>query len=145
MADISVTTTEVLPDVTGEIVTGPAAAAIEAGDPVYFNDTNQNWAKADASALATLNSGKKVGIAVSTANVAVQKLSVQVTGSPTIGATASLVLGETYAVSATAGKMVAVSEVVNPNFACILGIANGADGLDMNDAGVLLATTARAS
>jgi len=144
MADLSVTVTQVVPDTSGEIRTGPAAAIIEAGEAVYFNESNQNWALADASALATLNSGTKIGIAVSTANVAAQKLSVQVTGSPTIGAGASVAAGQTYVVSETAGGIAEESDTGAAAFTCILGIGNGSDGIDMNAAGVLTASTAHA-
>lgn len=145
MANIAVTEAQVVPsDVAGDIQRGIAGIAIAVGDSCYKDTAANTWKLADATALATLGEGDNCGIAVCAAEAALQHVSVQTRGTITLGAGAAPALGETYVVSATAGKIAPEVDLAGTQFNCFLGIGSGTNQLKMGDKGAVLGPTAHA-
>ena len=144
MAALTVTAAQVLPDTTGETKTGIAGVAITAGQAVYYDSSANTWKLADADALATVKEGFNCGIAVSEAAAATQHITVQVSGSPTIGAGAAPAAGQTYAVHTTAGGIGLESDPTTGDFLCILGVGSGTNQITLGANGTILGQTAHA-
>lgn len=100
------------------------AAAMVAGDWVYDDGTN-GVKLADASAVAT---AKCIGILQNGGGIA-QPLTVQTDGDVNPGGT--LVIGVTYVLSATAGKMAPEADVGSGEVKVTLGIATTTSNLQM--------------
>lgn len=144
MAALTVTASQVIPDTSGEIRNGIAGAAITAGKAVYKDTSANVWQLADADALATVKEGFDAGIAISTAEVANQRIAVQVSGSPTIGAGAAPAAGQTYVVGLTAGDISLEADPVAGDFICILGVGSGTNQITMGANGAILGQTVHA-
>lgn len=131
MADISVTATGVLGSTQAKRTTGIASAAIAVGKAVYLDSTTNKWTLADANVAAC--STAVLGIAVSESKADGQDI-VVVTEDPdfTPGATLSLSgAGDdaVYVLSATAGGIAPVTDLVAGMYPIVLGVAKSANKL----------------
>ena len=149
MADLSITESQVQADTSSSgarVVYGTAGEAFTAGATVYWKSSDGKWWKADADASATLAAGArdKIGIAVGTASGASQIVGIQTTGSPTIGAGASVTAGAAYYVSTTAGGICPEADITTGDFICYVGVGNSSNGIDMPRDGMAMSTVANA-
>lgn len=130
MADVSITVANVQRSTGAIIETGYAAGeTITAGQALYLKTSDLRWWKAQAdgtSAEATFG-----GIALHGA-LAGQPLAVQTSGLITIGGT--VVVGGVYVVSATAGGIAPLADLVTGNYVSIVGYATTAALLQLNPA-----------
>ena len=129
MADITVTAANVV-SVSGAQNTGNlASTTITAGKIVYLNASNQ-WALAAANSTALIAGGGTTwGIALHAA-LASQPLAVQVGGVCGFGVV--FTVGVIYVISATAGGIAPITDLVSTNYISILGIATTTSNLDMS-------------
>jgi len=90
------------------------------GQPVYLKASDGKYYRADANASA--EAAKAVGIVLTPASTngysVIQEGS---GGSVNLGAT--LTVGETYVVSATAGAIAPIADLTTGDYPCILGVA----------------------
>lgn len=109
MADISVTASSVLPVAnSSEYATGIAGEAITAGQPCYLKSSDGKYYKADAND-ATLENRTVLGISANSASTN-QQLNLFIRGTYVAGAT--LVAGQYYFLSATAGGICPHADLV---------------------------------
>lgn len=144
MAGLTITEAQVVPDTAGETRTGIAGAAITIGQSVYYDSSANTWKLADADALATVKEGFNVGIAISAAAAALQRVNVQVSGSPTLGAGAAPAAGTVFVVGLTPGDISPVADLQAGDFACVLGVGSGTNQITMGANGAILGQTAHA-
>ncbi len=130
MAAISVTESEVVASTTATVVHLVAGAVIAAGKTVYkAADGLAYLADCDASvATASL-----LGICVGGATAIGQYCSVQIDGTVTIGASASLTAGMTIWLSPTAGSMTATAaDILTADYLVRIGVANASHQIVMS-------------
>ena len=123
MADLSITATSVVEVAGAGVDDGVAGATITAGQTVYkkISDNKFYLADCDATAVgANAEIDNVYGIALNGAAVD-QALSVQKTGTITIGATT--VVGVVYVQSATAGGIAPWGDLVSTDYVTIIGYA----------------------
>jgi hypothetical protein len=131
MADLSITATQVQPDTTSGVNNGYyAGATIAAGDVVYVDTSTSTWKLADTNdggqSTATI-----LGIALCGA-VSGQPVTVQVTGSPTLGAGAAPVVGTIYVLSATPGKIAPAADLATGWRTSIIGVGTTGNKIKLN-------------
>lgn len=117
MADLSVTAANVAKQ-SGTSVTGTAGATITAGQVVYLDAADGKYKLADASAATT---DGVVGIALN-GGADGQPLTIQTSGIIDPGATATE--GVVYCLSATAGGIAPVGDLVTNDYVTVLGVGN---------------------
>lgn len=128
MADISVTAANVAKVTGGVCRDFNAAVTIVAGEYVYL-DANNVWRKAQCDGMAIeAGSGTRTGVALHGA-LAGQPLAVQETGTITIGGTVAV--GTVYAVSAAAGGIAPVADLVSTNKLSLVGVGVSTTVIDM--------------
>jgi len=118
MADLSQTAANVVADPGFTSQSGTFGGAIDAGMPVYVDTADNKLKSADnnASALTATVLGLALnGGANGQPGVVITK------GDINIGAT--LVVGETYVLSATAGKICPIGDLAAGNYVTVLGVA----------------------
>jgi len=126
MADLSITAAEVL-WVSGPKETKNAKVAITAGEVVFDSAGEYDLADNDVDE-ATANAR---GIALNNA-AAGQPLSIiNTSGVVTLGASALVVEGAVYVLSSTAGGIAPAADLGSSDYTTVLGVGNGANGLDM--------------
>lgn len=97
-----------------------AGEAITQGQPVYLNSTDSKHYRADSNASAA--TAKAIGIAMSPASTnGFFVMQEGAGGLVNLGAT--LTVGETYCVGATAGQVNPIGDLTTGDFPCILGTA----------------------
>lgn len=116
MADVVITPANVIAQDGALIEHGTFGAAVTAGQVVYLNTTTRKWELADADALASANG---VGIALN-GGAADQKGSIVVEGPVALGAV--LTLGTAYGVSATAGGLAPLADLLAGDYVTFLGV-----------------------
>lgn len=129
MADVSVVAASVLKidgSTDGDVLAG---ATITAGQAVYLDPLTNTYLLAQSDGVVVAPAGGVAGLAESTvkgialhAALAGQPLRVLIDGTVALG-TATLVLGGVYVLSATAGGICPVADVVSTNYVTILGVA----------------------
>lgn len=130
MADVTTGTSAVLRG--GATTDGIAGAAIAANQSVYLDTTQTppKWELADADAVASAGRDG-LGIALNAAadgghlRVAVSEGELTMSG-------ATLVVGQAYVVSATAGGIAPYSDLLSGDYVSILGVASAATKLKLN-------------
>ena len=125
MADITVTAANVKAGANAVVKTVTAGAAINAGEVVYQDTSDKKYKLADADAQAT---AKVAGIALNDA-AADQPLEVQTAGDIDVGGT--VVVGEVYLVSVTAGGIAPEADVLTGDYVSIIGIGTVSNKLKM--------------
>lgn len=135
MADLSITAANVGVKGAAQIDVVQVGEAVTHAQPVYLS-TDGKWYKADANVSVTTAAARGItmGIAALDGYVAIVR-----SGAFNPGAT--LTVGETYFVSATAGGIAPAADVTTGWFPTILGIASSASQLDVN---IVRGTVARA-
>jgi hypothetical protein len=128
MTTIVITAANVIAGSNATRTTGTAGEAITAGQAVYFDTSVNKWKLADNN-LATLGATKAAGIALDGASLN-QPVAVQTSGDITIGGT--LVAGTAYYLSATAGGICPVADLVTTNSVCQIGLAKSVTVLTIN-------------
>lgn len=137
MADLSITTGNVVVAGSAQTTVGTAGATITAGQVVYQDAADGKYKLADCdSATAAVRS--PVGIALNGAADG-QPLSIIQRGPVTIGAT--MTAGTAYYLSATAGGIAPVGDLTTGDYPVIVGVATSATVLkvDFIETGVELA------
>lgn len=130
--DLSVTASQVRKGTDGVPGRGIAAATITAGQPLYrLADDTIGLCDADGDATTSLC----LGIAVH-GSLAGQAIEWQNGGSITIGAAATMTVGEVYITSDTAGGIRPIADVDAGDYVSILGVASTAAILKMPVTGV---------
>ncbi len=107
-----------------------AGEAITQGQPVYLN-TDGKYYRADNNLSAA--AAKAVGIAITPAatnGYFVMSVPSDTNGTSLVNLGATLVVGETYCVGATAGQIVPIGDLASGNYVCILGVAYSTSLLD---------------
>jgi hypothetical protein len=126
MADLAITAANVVPGTNAKISHGGfAGEAITAGQPVYLAAATQRWMKADNDAVAS-EARAATGIALTGSSTG-QPVAVQTAGDITLGAV--LTAGTPYYLSATAGGICPVGDLVTGKTVCQLGLAKSASVL----------------
>lgn len=119
MADLTITAANVLKGTNAQTAFGTAGATITAGQPLYADSTDSFKLKPAIGTSAAAS--KCVGISLHAA-LDEQPVHYLVSGQYTVGAT--VVLGQTYVVSASAaGGIAPISDLSSTNYPSILGIA----------------------
>jgi len=116
--DLSITAASVLPSTNAVVKTGTAGGTITAGQTLYADASDGGdlkLADADASALTAV----VVGIALHGASDG-QPLSFLASGDITIGAT--VVVGEIYVLSGTAGGIAPEADLATADWVSVLGV-----------------------
>lgn len=139
MADITVTAASVIPGSGARRIEKviDTAVTVTAGQSVYIDATSGKLKLADADAAA---SAAAVGIAELGGGAGQQIPVVYEDDAFTAGAT--LVVGETYVVSTTAGGIAPIGDLATGDYTTILGIATTAALLKLR---IMVGGTARAT
>ncbi|RWN51389.1 MAG: hypothetical protein EOS04_24255 [Mesorhizobium sp.] len=117
MADLTITSTSVIPGSTAKIAHGTAGATITAGQAVYLDSSTGKWALADTdSATAAVRAAHGVALNGCVLN---QPIAVCTAGPVTIGAT--IEAGVFYYLSGTAGGICPVADVAAGDYPCVIG------------------------
>jgi hypothetical protein len=125
MADLTQTPANVVPVSGATLSHVTAGEAVDAGMPVYRAvDGRYNKAQTDTAAKAAAT-----GVAVNSA-AGGQPLTIQTAGNLALGAT--LVKGETYFVSGTAGKIQPSGDVGTTEYVTRLGFATDVTNLELD-------------
>ncbi len=134
MADLSITTANVVAGSNATRDIGTAGATITAGQAVFLDSATNKWALSDNNGTGTR---QVKGIALNSASLN-QPLSVLKDGDVTIGAT--LVPGTAYYLSATPGGICQVADLATGMDSVLIGLAKSASVLavDIQDSGVTL-------
>ena len=132
MANLTITAASVLAG-SGNTQDGTAGTTITAGQPVYLDATTGTYKLAQNDGTAA--EAAVAGISLHAA-LAGQPLKIQTTGTLTIGST--VVLGEIYILSATAGALCPCADLVSTNRTVLIGIATSTTVLTLciNNSGV---------
>jgi hypothetical protein len=125
MADLSITATAVIL-ASGKARIGNAGTTITAGEPLY-KDTNGNLQLAGAGGAAVI--AVVVGISLNGASAG-QPVAYAPTGS-VLTINAVMTAGQTYVLSATAGKIAPVSDLATGNYVTHLGVAASTTSLPL--------------
>lgn len=136
MADVTITPSTVEAGAGAVKLAVKSGEAFNAGQVVRKNAANK-WVKAQADNLANSGTRTQLGIALFTAAGDNQEGSVLLEGDLTCD---GLTQGVTYVLSATAGLIAPVADLVSTNIACVVGVAVNATTLRVkfNNSGVAL-------
>jgi hypothetical protein len=137
MADLTITAASVVAGSGARKTTGTAGATVTAGQVVYLDASDNKYKLADCdSATAAVRSPAGIALHGASAN---QPLTIQVSGSITIGATVTA--GVAYYLSATAGGICPVADLASGDYPVLIGLATSAAllNIDLQEAGVALA------
>lgn len=136
MADLTITAANVVPAANAVKTIGVAGETVTAGQPLYYDTTVSQWKKADNNAAAAA-SHRASGISLTGSSLN-QPVVVQTGGDITIGAT--IVAGDPYYLSATAGGVCPKADLATGMSVCLLGLAKSASllALDFQFPGVTL-------
>lgn len=138
MAALAITVAQVLPGVgcvREDIVAGEA---LTQGQPAYKKSTDSDRCyKSDSDAAGEAHGC--YGLVLSGLPAAGAVGQIARAGRVTLGAAAAMTVGETYCVGPTAGSIVPISDLANPSYVTILGVAESASSLilSINASGVL--------
>lgn len=124
MADLIITGSDVI--VSGNTAVGEAGEAMGPGDTVYYDDDTNVWMLASAAAD---DGDKRHGIVVSGAVAAGQRVIVAVDAETVVTVGTVLTQGQVYVVSATAGNIAPLSDLVSTNYLYLLGYAQSTSEL----------------
>lgn len=122
MADLSVTAANVRPKASATISTVDAGETITAGQPVYKKVSDSKYYRADANVGSEEAAASGIAITNADAN---EKLIILSKGGIDPGAT--VVIGETYIVSATVGGIAPIGDLAASSYVTHLGIGKAAD------------------
>lgn len=127
MADIAITAANCVPGANAVKELGVAGEAITAGQAVYKDASTAKWLKADNDS-ATVAAQHAGGIALTGSSLN-QPIVVQTSGDLTLGGT--IVAGSPYYLSATAGGVAPLADIVTGKTVCMLGHAKSTTVLNV--------------
>jgi hypothetical protein len=135
-ANLAITAAEVLPTSSTESTQGISGAVISAGDVVWFDSSSTTWKLFDGN--DTSNNTGTPRIALTSALVAGQPITVATGQDITIGATAAASTGIVYVASTTAGKMCPAADLATGNRVTVIGVGKATAKLQLvlNNSGV---------
>jgi hypothetical protein len=139
MADLSITATAVVPSDSATKRTGKAGAAITAGQPLYKDSTTKTMFPADANVSTKV---EVAGIAAHAASTGQPITYVEADDALVIGATVAI--GDVLILSANAGGIAPVADLVTGWFCVIIGVAVSTTEIKCNFTNVLSADAAKA-
>jgi hypothetical protein len=128
-ANLSITAAEVLPTSSTESTQGISGAVIAAGDVVWYDSSTTTWKLFDGNDT-TANTGTP-RIALTSALVAGQPITVATGQDMTIGATAAASTGVIYVASTTAGKMCPAADLATGNRVTVIGVGKATAKLQL--------------
>ena len=128
MADLTITSSAVLPGSNASVSQGTAGEAIVAGKAVYLAASSKKWMLADSNS-ATPEARKAIGIALNGASLN-QPVAVQTGGDITLGAV--LTAGTAYYASDDAGGICPVADLASGDYVCLLGLAKSTSVLALD-------------
>ena len=128
MVALSITATQVLKGSSAVVKSGTAGEAIARGDAIYkkASDGEMYLAQCDGTSAEA----EAVGIALNDAADG-QPVDWQGVGSITLGAGASMTVGEIYCVGTTAGDIIPEGDLASTNYVTVLGVATTASVLKL--------------
>lgn len=130
MVALSITASQVQPGSGVATKEGTAGATITAGQCLYLDSATDTLKLADANGTAAV--ATCVGIALNGASSG-QPVEYQSVGSITLGAGASMTVGEIYLVSTTAGSIMPEADISTQNdYVTVLGVATAAATLKLS-------------
>ncbi len=134
MVDANVTPAEVLPGADTSYVKGTLGETVTAGQCVYLDSTTATYKKADIDASA--DAANAIGIAMNGGSSG-QFVKIATGGHIDPGFT--VILGEIYVVSGTAGGIAPVADLAQNDYTHILGLGISASSMKLAqvDSGVL--------
>jgi hypothetical protein len=124
-ADVTITAANVVSGTNSTFLDGTSGATITAGQVVYLDSTTKTFKLADCD-TGTAAQAVVVGIALHGASSS-QPLKIQTAGSITVGGT--LVVGEIYVLSGTAGGIAPKADLAPADRVSVLGVATSASVL----------------
>jgi hypothetical protein len=124
MADLSITPANVRG--LGDRNTGTAGAAINAGDVIRLNTSNQ-WVPAQSNSAVNSGNNATLAIALNSAPAANMPVEFQLGGPINPGGTVAI--GKVYVVSVNAGKMAPVDDIAGGEFISVVGVGQTASQL----------------
>ncbi len=119
MADLAITASQVAPAETPQFEEGVAGEAILPGQAVYKRASDSKFMLADADASAAAAAAR--GVAVGQAAADGQRITVQRAGHVTIGAAASVTVGELYVLSGNPGGIAPAADLASGDYVTVLG------------------------
>lgn len=128
MADLAVTPAQVIPESDAVVEHGIGGEAIDPGEQVYLDATDNKWKLGVNSSEAAAEAR---GIAVSQCLADGQRVSVQTGGGLDLGAAAGAAQGVPYFVSGTAGKLAPLADVASGDYVTAVCIGKGANAVDV--------------
>jgi hypothetical protein len=128
-ANLAITAAEVLPTSSTESTQGISGAVIAAGDIVWFDSSSTTWKLFDGN--DTSNNTGTPRVALTSALVAGQPITVATGQDITIGATAAASTGIVYVASTTAGKMCPAADLATGNRVTIIGVGKATAKLQL--------------
>lgn len=136
MADLTITAASVLSRTGGRVLYGKSGVALTAGKVVYLDAASDSYKLSDSNS-ATAAIREVDGITLHASEIG-QPIAVHSRGPLTIGAT--LVAGQTYALSETPGGIQPVADLAAGEYPTLLGMATSTTVLnvDIQSAGVSL-------
>jgi len=126
MADLTITSTSVIPGSGSNKRKGTAGATITAGQVIYKDNVDNKMKLADAN--NTIITAKARGIALCDAALD-QPIIFQSIGTIDIGAT--VVVGEIYCLSVNAGSICPEGDLVSTNYVTVLGIGTTTNNIKL--------------
>lgn len=128
MADLTITSANVVAGANASVEPGVAGEVIAAGKAVYLSATTKRWMLADSNSAAA-EARKATGVALNGASLN-QPVAVQKAGDVTIGAT--LTPGTAYYLSDTPGGICPIADLGAGEYVCLLGLAKSATVLALD-------------
>lgn len=128
MADVVLVPAEILPGAGAAFTYGSAGVAVTAGQVCSLDAAAKQFKLADANGTAATATVK--GIAMHAADVG-QPLTVQTGGQITLGASAALVVGGLYVLSANPGMFAPAADLAAGHYTVLLGVALSATVLKL--------------
>lgn len=128
MVALSITASQVQPGSTAVVKSGTAGATITAGDAVYLDSSDNKLKLADADNSAATAAAR--GIALN-GGADGQPIDYQDAQSITLGAGASMTVGEIYCVGTTPGDIIPEGDLGSNDYVTVLGVATSASVLKL--------------
>lgn len=119
MADYAITASQVLPDTAGEIVWGILGATVTAGQSLYLDSMTNTYKLADTDSTAAVAAMRGVAL---TGGSTGQPVALQKTGTPTLGAAATITAGAIILLSDTPGGLRPVADIDSGDIVVIAGV-----------------------
>lgn len=142
MADLVQTAANVVQGSPAFSDDGIAGEAILAGNSLYLKASDSRWYKSQNDGTAEEAGANGLKIALNSSPGAGQPVKLLRNGQINLGAT--LVLGETYIVSAVFGAIAPIGDLVSTRYVSILGVATTTAFLTVSTAGPFVSGVQRA-